>query len=150
MVLITHYTRQITRITHKWLYTEYTVLKIFSPFRILSNLRLSWKTEFALKFLTVLNILFVLRIFEQLALVLKNRVCPEFFHCVEIFLTFRIFEQHALALQTKFPWTFTLYWIYFLHSGFLSNLRLPWKIDCAWIHLYFFHSGFLSNLRLPW
>ena len=25
---------QITRITSKWIYTEYTVLKIFSPFRI--------------------------------------------------------------------------------------------------------------------
>ena len=36
-------------------YTEYTVLKIFSPFRI----------------------------FEQLSLALKNRVCPEIFHCME-------------------------------------------------------------------
>ena len=29
------------------------------------------------------------------------------------------------------PWKFSLYWIYFLHSGFLSNLRLLWKTECV-------------------
>jgi len=58
---------------------------------------------------------------------LENRVCPEIFHCIEYI---------------------------FFHSGFLSNLRLPWKTECAlnslhWIYI-FYHSGFLSNLCLPW
>jgi len=85
----------------KWIYAEYTVLKIFSLFRIFeqlalalknrafpeiftvlsifltiqdfwANLRLQWNTEFALKFFTVFNILFTLRIFEQLAFVLNS------------------------------------------------------------------------------
>ena len=41
----------------------------------------------------------------------------------------------------------------FLHSGFLSNLRLPWKTELPWnFSLYWniiYHSGFLNNLRLP-
>jgi len=67
----------------------------------LSNLHLPWKTECALKFFTVLNILFTFRIFEQLALALKNRVAIN-----------------------------SMYDMYFLHSGFLSNLHLPWKTVC--------------------
>jgi len=51
---------QITLITPKCIHTEYTVLKIFSPFRM----------------------------FEELALALKNKVCLENFHCIEY--TFRI------------------------------------------------------------
>ena len=113
---------------------ELTVLNIhFLSFRILNNLRLPWKTEFALKFFTLLNILFAIRVFEQLALALKNRVpeftvlniyflsfrilnnlrlpwktvCSELFHCIEIFLSFRIFEQAALALKTEFALNFS-------------------------------------------
>jgi len=67
---------QIARITTKWIFTEYTVLEIFSPFRI----------------------------FEQLF------ACPE---------------------KQSLPWNFSLYWIYFLRSGLLSNLRLPWKTEFA-------------------
>ena len=36
---------------------------------------------------------------------------------------------------------------YFLHSGFFSNLRLPWSFSLY--SIYFSHSGFLSNLCLP-
>jgi len=40
------------------------------------------------------------------------------------------------------------------HSGFLSNLRLPWKQIVTWnfslYWIYFLHSRFLSNLCLPW
>ena len=62
------------------LYTEYTALKLFSPFRI----------------------------FEQLALALKNRVFPENFHCIDyILFTFRIFEQLALALKNRVCLEFT-------------------------------------------
>ena len=54
------------------------------------------------------------------------------FLCIEIFLSFRIFEQLALALKAGFALS-SLYWIYiFYHSGFLSNLRLPWKQSFPW------------------
>ena len=95
MVHITPYTTPITRIAPKWIYIEYTVLKIFSPFRIFSNFRLPWKTRFALKFFTSSNINFLsFRIFEQLELALKNRVALKIFNI-------------------------------FYHSVLLSNLRCP-------------------------
>jgi len=66
----------------------------------------------------------VLKIFS---LYPEKRVCSEIFHCIDYI---------------------------FYRSGFLSNLRLPWKTEFV---LKFFtalrillHSGFLSNLRLPW
>ena len=68
---------QITRITPMWIYTQYTVLEIFSPFRI----------------------------FEQLALALKKRVCPEIFHCIEYILCIQDFwatcvcPKHKVALK---------------------------------------------------
>ena len=62
------------------------------------------------------------RIFEQLCAFPEKESCPEIFHC--------------------------MYWIYFLHSGFFSNLRLPWNFWLYW--MYFLHLGFLSNLRFPW
>ena len=68
---------QITRITPMWIYTHYTVLEFFSPFRI----------------------------FEQLALALKKRVCPEIFHCIEYILCIQDFwatcvcPKHKVALK---------------------------------------------------
>ena len=64
---------QITRITRKWIYTEYTVLKIFSP----------------------------IRIFEQLALALNNRVCPEIFRCIEIFFIIQDFSATCVFPENK-------------------------------------------------
>ena len=64
---------QITRITPKWVCTEYTILKNFSPFHDF------WAT------------------------------------C-------------AYSEKQNLPWNISLYWVYFVHSGFLSNLRLPWKV----------------------
>ena len=44
--------------------------------------------------------------------------------------------------------------MYFLHSGFLSKFRLPWKTALSWnfslCRNIFYHSGFLSSLRFPW
>jgi len=96
----------------------------------LSNLRLPWKTESALKFFAVLNIFFIIlefwvtctcpenrvslefftvlnilltfRIFEHLALALKNRVALEFFTVLKYILWFRVFEELAVALKTEF------------------------------------------------
>jgi len=113
----------------------------------LSNLRLSWKIECALKFFTILSILLHSGALSNMRLPWKT--------------------EGALN---------SLYWIYiFYHSGFLSNLRLPWKTEMPWkfslfeiffviqdfwttcacpeitvLDIYFYHSGFLSNSSLPW
>jgi len=63
--------------------------------------------------------------FEQLALALKNRVCPEFTVLTIYFLSFRIFEQLALSLKNRFALKFFTVLCILLHSGALSNLRLP-------------------------
>ena len=56
-----------------------TVLNIyFLSFRILNNLRLPWKTEFALKFFTVLKYFLSFWIFEQLELALKTKFALNF------------------------------------------------------------------------
>jgi len=70
-----------------------------SSFRIFEQLALALKNRVVLKIFTLLNMLFTFRIFEQLALALKNRVWPEIFHCIE--------------------------YVFFYHSGYFSNLRLP-------------------------
>ena len=58
---------------------EFTVFNIyFLSFRILNNLRLPWKTEFALKFFTVLKYFLSFRIFEQLELALKTEFALNF------------------------------------------------------------------------
>ena len=63
--------------------------------------------------------------------------CPEktsvpWIHCITyIFLLFRILNNLRQPWKTEFALNFSLYWIYFLHSGFLSDLPLPWKTDCA-------------------
>jgi len=65
----------------------------------LSNLRFPSKTELSRKIFTLLN----------------------------IFLTIQDFwATLRLSWKTKFAWNFSLHSIYFSHSGFLSNLRLPW------------------------
>ena len=83
----------------------------------------------ALEFFTALNILFIFRIFEQLALALKDRGCLKFTVLNVYFLLFRIFKQFALALKNRVALEFSLYWNIFYYSGFLSNLRLPWKFS---------------------
>ena len=159
----------------------FTVLNILFTFRIFNSLRLPWKQSFPeifhgieyifyhSRFLSnvalalenrvaqfiVLNTLLTFRSFEQLALALKNRECPEFTVLNMYFLSFRIFEQLALALTNRVALEFFTVLKIFLHSEFLSNLRLPWKTELPWnFSLYwiciFYHSGFLSNLRLTW
>jgi len=76
-------------------------------------------------------------------------------HCIENVFTVQHFWATCTCPETQtLPWNFSLYWIFFLHSWFLSNLRLPWKTEFALNSLYwiciFYHSQFLSNLLLPW
>jgi len=77
---------------------------IFLCFSILNNLRLPWKTEFALKCFTVLKYFISFRIFQQLALSLKTESALKIFTVWNILFTFSIFEQLALALKNSVPW----------------------------------------------
>jgi len=159
---------------------------------------------------TVLNIFFIIQEFEQLCACPEKQCCPGIFHCIEIYFIIQDFwATSACPEKESYPenfhcmeytfyiqnfWAtcacpekesllknFSLYWILiFHHSGFLSNLRLPWKkqscpenfhcigiyfiIQDFWatfacpekqscpenFHCIFYHPGFLSNLRLPW
>ena len=108
---------------------KFSLYWIYFYIQVFEQLDLALKNKACSEF-TALNIYFSsFRIFEQLALALKNTSCPEMFHRIEIFLSFRIFEQLALALIAGLALN-SLYWIYiFYHSGFLSNLRLPWNFS---------------------
>jgi len=84
-----------------WKFSLYWIYFLHSG--VLGNLRLPWKTEFALNSQSWIYIFLLLRIFEQLALALKNRVALKFFTLLNMhFLSLRIFEQLALALKTEF------------------------------------------------
>ena len=62
----------------------------------------------------------------------KNRVALKFFTVFNIFFTIQDFwAALRLPWKTELPRNFLLHWIYFLHSGVMSNLRLPWKAEFA-------------------
>jgi len=76
-------------------------------------------------------------------------------YCMENIFTVQDFWAACACLQKHFPAKFSLYWIYFLPFKIFEQLcaypekqSLPWKFSLYSIH--FLHSGFLSNLRLPW
>ena len=146
---------EITRITPKWIYTEHTVLKIFSLFRILSKLRLPWKTEFALKIFTVLNIFLTIQDFEQLCAYPEKQGLPWIFHCIEIFCIFQDFWATCACPEKQCTLKiFTVLNIqYFIHSGFLSNLFLPWKQSVPWnfncIEIFFIFHDFWETCAYP-
>jgi len=101
---------------------EFTVL-IFLSFRILNNLRLSWKTELSWTF-SVLKYSLSFRIFEKLALALKNRECPEFTVLDIYFLLFRLLNNLRL------PWNFSPYWKYFFFQDFWTTYACPENRVC--------------------
>jgi len=143
----------ITRITPKWIYA---VLNIFSPFTIFEQLAL------ALKFFTILNVLFVFRIFNNLRLPWKQSLLWNISLYWNLFVI-KDFWAASTCPEKQSPWNFLLYWISFLHSGVLSNLRLPEKLALGLknraaldflkifhcIEYTFYIRGF-CNLRLPW
>ena len=114
-----------------------------------NDLRLPWKQSFpwnfccdeyifyhsgflsnfalALKIFTVLNTFFTFRSFEQLALDLKKKRCIEFTVLKMYFYHQDFWVTCACHEKQNMPWNFLLYWNIFFHSGFLSNLRLPWS-----------------------
>jgi len=112
--------------------SEYTLntlhWKFFHHSAFLNNLHLPWKTVFPEIFHCIDCILFIIQEILATCACHEKQIWPEILHCIEIFLSFRIFEQLS---NLYFSWKFSLYEIYFLHSVFLSNLRLPWKTECA-------------------
>jgi len=74
-------------------------------------------------------------------------------HCIEftIFIIQNFWATCACPEKQRLPWKFLLYWIYFSHSGFLSNLRLPWKTVClefTVLNLHFLSFRIFEQLAL--
>jgi len=143
----------MTRITPKWIYTEYTVLKFFHHSAFSSNLRLPWKTEFALKIFTVLNIFFANQDFwATLRLPWKTVCALKFLTVLNILFTFKVFEQFALALKNRVCPEFTVFNIYFYHSGFWATCPCPEKQSLPWIHcveIFFIIQDFWATCACP-
>jgi len=118
LVQITHYSSPNNtnhpQVNMHWIHY---IEKFFTVSRFLSNLRLLWKTEFALKYFTVLSILCTFRIFEQLALALKS--CPEIFHCIENFYHSRFLSNLHL------PWIHCIEYLFFIIQGFWAICACP-------------------------
>jgi len=68
------------------------------------------------------------------------------------FSSFRIFEQLALALKNRVALKIFTVNIFY-HSGFWSNLRLPWKQSLSWIHcseyIFFIIQDFWATCACP-
>ena len=111
--------------------SEYTLYwNFFHRSGYVGNLRLPWKTEFALKFFTVLNIDLAFRIFEQLALALKNNV--SWIHSIEyILFIIQDFEQLALILKNRVALKFVTVLKYFLLFRIFQQLALAMKKEFA-------------------
>ena len=59
---------------------------------------------------------------------LKNRVCPEIFHRIEYtFHHLNFWVTCACPEKKRMPWNFSLDWIHFFHSGFLSKFSIGQK-----------------------
>jgi len=133
----------------------FTVLNMyFSSFRNFEQRALDLKNRVALEFFTCIGRIFIIQDFWATCACPENRVCPENVHCIEY--TFYIQKLWAICAcpeKTKGALNLSYCICIFYYSGFLSNLRLPWKTQLPWkFSLYwiciFYHSGILSNL--PW
>ena len=116
-----------------------TVLNILFTFRVLSNERLPWKTEGALKNrgcpeYAVLNMYFLLfRVFEQLALALKNTVYPEIFHCIEyvFFIIQDFWATCACPEKQSCPGIFhCIEYVFFIIQDFWATSACPENRVC--------------------
>ena len=137
--------------------SKYTLYwTFFHHSRFLSNLRLPWKKQSCPEIFHWIEYTFYIQDFKKTCACPENRVSPENFHCIEyiFYHSGRSLLPFVLALKNRGCPEFTVVIIYFYHSGFLSNLRFPWKMELPWnFSLYwniFYHSGFWGNLRLPW
>ena len=131
----------------------FTVLKYFSHSGFLSNLRVPWKTKCALNSLYWIYI-FIIQDFWATSVCPEKHELPWYFSLYWNIFIIQEFWATCACSESRVCPEFTVLNIYFFHSGFLSNLLLPWKIRVALIFFTvlkcFYHSGVLSNLRLPW
>ena len=144
---------QITWITPNWIYKLYW--KFFHRSRFLSRLRWPWKNRVALKFLLCLIYLSGSGFLTTCACP-ENRVCPEIFHCIEyIFYHSGFLSNFALVRKNSCPEIFHCIEYTFYIQDFWGNFACPEKqsspsnFSLYWICI-FYHSGYLGNLRLPW
>ena len=152
---------------------------IFYHSGFFNNLRLPWKTELPRNFHCIEYTFYIQEFWATCACPEQQRVpwihsteyiffiiqdfwatcaCPEkqsypgIFHCMEYTFYIQNFWGTCACLEKQnLPWILYIFYC----SGFLSNVRLPWKTELPWnFSLYwiciFYHSGFLSNLRLAW
>jgi len=104
-----------------WKFSLYWIYLWHSGF--FNNLHLPWKTERGLNSL----------------------------YCMYIFITTDFCGTCACPEKQSLPWKFSLYWIYFWHSGFFSTLRLPWKPVCSEftvLNIYFISLRIFEQLTL--
>ena len=68
-------------------------------------------------------------------LALENRVCREIFHCIEyIFYHSGFLSNLHLPWNTEFAWKYSLYWIYIYIQDFWVTCPCPEKQSVPWIH----------------
>ena len=121
----------------------------------LCNLRLPWNTEFTLKIFTVLNILLHSGLLSNLPLPWKTKCSLNSLHWIYIFYLSEFLSNLRLPWKTELLWYFSLYWNIFIIQDFWATCACPENRVCIenfhcieWMR--FLHSGFLSNLHLPW
>ena len=87
-------------------------------------------------------------------LALKTRVCSEIFHCIEhIFYHSGFLSNLRLPWKTKFALNSLFEYIFFIIQNCWATWACPKNkiaLKIFTVLKYIFHSGFLSNLRLPW
>ena len=112
-----------------WNFSLYWIYVIHSG--VLSNLRLPWQTELSRNF-SLHGIYSYIQNFWASSTCPEKQSCPDIFTVLNMyFLLFRSFEQPVLVLKNRgCPDIFHCIEYIFYYSGFLSNLWLPWKQSC--------------------
>ena len=158
----------------------------FLSFRIFKQLALALKSKVAQTFFAVWNILFTFWIWATCACPEKQscpeifrcmeysfyiqnfwatcacpekQSCPDIFHCIEhvFFIIQEFWVTCACPEKQRVPWNFSLYWMYFLHSGVLSNLHAlalknrgcPDIFHCM-EYTFYIQEFWATCMRLPW
>jgi len=108
-----------------WIYTAYTLLKFFSPFRIFEQLALALKNRVSLKFFTVLNIFCHSRFLSNYALALKTEFALKFFTVLNIPFVMQGFWATCACPEKQFPWIHCIEYIFFIIQDFWATCACP-------------------------